>query len=185
MKNLLRKLTKLNACIGAVEFVETQKTPQDAWENCVRGDWMLWYIGKNSKPESNNHRKLVMAACTCARLSLKYLPKDEKRPLKAIQITEKWAKGDIKITIDDVRNAAYAADAACTAADAACAACAACAAANAACAACAAAYAANAANAAAAADAYAYAYAYAACAAALKKCAKIVRKFYPKIGEIR
>ena len=78
----------------------------------------------------------------------------EKRPLKAIETAEAWARGEGRITIEDVKKAAYAADAAAYAA-------------------------AHAAHAAAyAADAAADAAYAAADAATLKKCADIVREHY-------
>ena len=198
MEKFIKKLKKLNAYSEAIEWVKTQKTPQEAWDLCERGDWMLWFAGKLSgKPESNSRKILVLAACKCTRLVLKYIKKGEKRPLKAIQTAEAWAKNKKDVSLCDVKKAAYTAvaDAAVADADADADADAAYTATDAA--AYAAAYAAYTAAAYAAytavadADAAAYA-AYAAAAAAadavyavrqktLKKCADIVREFYPTI----
>jgi hypothetical protein len=189
MKKHITYLKKLNACPEVIEWANQFSTLQKAWNVCERGDWMLWLIGKQSdNPESKSRKKLVLTVCKCARLSLKYISKDEKRPLKVIQIAEKWAKGDNSISLQDIRSAAvdaahaasYAGDAAAHAAHAA------------AYAAHAAAYAGDAPYAAAYAAAYAaYAAAYVANAAAyaahaahaavLKKCADIIRKDYPEI----
>jgi len=162
-------LKKLNACNDAVEWAKQFKSLQEAWDNCERGDWMLWLLGKQSgDPYSKSRKKLVLTACKCARLSLKHVPKGENRPLRAIQTAEKWARGDRDVSLQDVRSAADAADAVYAAGYAA-------------------GYAAYAADAADAADAAYAADAYAAYAAAdardetLKKCANIVRKDYPKI----
>ena len=157
------KLIKLKACPEAIEWASEQKNQKQAWNDCERGDWMLWLLGKLSgKPESQKRKKLVLAACECSRLSLKYIQKDEKRPLIAIETAEKWAKGNA--TIEEVKKAATAASAAAT----------------------------TAASAAAAAYA-AYAASYAAAAAAsyaaaeketLKQCAIIVRKHYPNVPKL-
>jgi len=198
MKEQTRLLKKLNPCGNAVVFVEKYKNPQGAWDACNRGDWMLWLLGKLSgSPRSKSRKKLVLTACKCARLSLKYVPKWEKRPLKAIQVAENWARGkgkklkDIRIAAADAAAAAadvayaYSADAAAdTAYDAAYAA--------------GTAYADNAAAAAAAADAATCVAACvatdAACAAnvavyanadILRKCADIVRKNYPIAPKLR
>ena len=98
---------------------------------------------------------------------MKYIPKDEKRPIKAIQTAEKYAKGIGGVTLQDVKDAANAnADASYAAS-----------------------YSAYAAASYAAVDA-AIAAAYAADADAayaaargntFKECADIVRKDYPKI----
>jgi len=165
------KLTELNACPDAVIWATSQPDEQTAWDNCERGDWMLWLLGKLSKgPRSKSRKKLVLTACECARLALEHVPKSEDRPRIAIETAEAWARGEA--TLQEVRDAAYAA------ADAA------------------AAYAAYAAYAAADADAYAAAYAaadaaaddaadaYAARKKTLKQCAEIVRKHYPKTPKL-
>ena len=163
-------LEKLNACSEAVAWARTQPSRQIAWDKCERGDWMLWILDRTRKRNSPTHRKLVLTACACARLSLKYVTKGERRPLIAIQTAERWARG--LATIQEVRMAAYAANAVAAGGGAAAAA----------------AYAAVDADAAyAAVDAVAAAAAYAAVDAAaaarantLKRCAAIVRKYFPK-----
>ncbi len=157
-------LHELGACSSAVEWAHG-KTLHVVWESCDRGDWLLWLAGRMADKKGWPTRKqLVLAACACAAHALKYVPKSEERPKKAIQIARAWAEG--KATLAEVRNAAYAASAASAAygasaaAYAAYAAYAACSAAYAACSAARAVYA-----------------AYAACAAAsLKDSADIVRK---------
>jgi len=200
MKAWIEPLKEMNACGDALEWCEGYKSLAGAWAVCQRGDWMLWLLGKLSgKPESDSHKKLVLTACQCARLSLPYVKVGELRPLRAIEAAEAWARGDEGIRREDVRKAADAADAAAYAAYAAYAADAAYAA-YAAAAAADAAYAAASASASAAYAAYAAAYAaYAAADAAdaadaayaaapsadtsristLEKCADIVRDYYP------
>jgi hypothetical protein len=187
------QLKKLHACEWAIKWAESGKfqSMQEAWDACERGDWMLWLAAKRCRKRgSKAHRHLVLAACECARQSLKFVPKGDDRPFAAIETAEKWASGDESVSLDDVRNAAYAytaaadsaADSAAYAAEAADSA--ADAAAYAAAAYAAAAYAAAYAAAAYAADAYA---ADAADSAAdvrdksLRESAAIVRKFIPNV----
>ena len=166
------KLERLHPCREALKWAQEQKNQKQAWNDCERGDWMLWLCGKLSgEPESHKRKKLVLASCECARLALKYVKQGEERPIKTIETAEKWANG--KATIEQVRKATAAgANAAATAAyagaDAAYAgAGAAAAAANAA---------ATAAYAGAGADAAA---ATGARSGTLKICADIVRRHYP------
>ena len=111
-----KKLEQMNACKEAVEYAQKFTSLQKAWDVCGRGDWMLWLIGMKVKTVKQRKR-LVLASCECARLSLKYI--SEKRPLKAIQTAEKWARGEGGVTLKDVLSAAYAAYAAAAADDAA------------------------------------------------------------------
>ncbi len=77
MKKHIKYLKKLSACRGAVEWAEQFNTIQEVWDNCERGDWMLWLLGEQSgKPESKSRKKLVLTACKCARLALKYVSKE-------------------------------------------------------------------------------------------------------------
>ena len=157
------------ACVEAVEWCREQPSLDEAWATCTRADWMLWLLGKLSgAPESDMRKKVVLCACACARTALKQVPDGEDRPLQAIETTERWARGDDGVTLDDVRSAASAA------ASAAAASAAASASAAAAYAAYAAAY-----------DADAAAYAAAASAAAarwqhLSKLADFVRQHFPQ-----
>ena len=107
----LETISAFGPCENAYKWLSdnADKSPQQLWAECERGDWMLWLaarLGVDSK-------LLVKAACACARLALPYVPAGENRPLAAIETAEKWADG--KATIEDVkaaRGAAYAAYAA-------------------------------------------------------------------------
>lgn len=182
MKHWSNKLVKLGACKDAVEWAKTQPSAAAAWKSCERGDWMLWIACRTcGKQGSAAHRRVVLTACACARLTLKYIPVGEDRPRKAIETAEAWARRRKGVTLDNVRAAA---DDATDAADAA-----------------------NAYVYAAAISTYAAIYAtyaaiiyasYAAHAAAyaaaaydaertdmLKQCAAIVRKYIPPPPEVR
>ena len=151
-------LNELGACSSAVEWARG-KTLHAVWKTCQRGDWLFWLAGKMADKKGWHTRKqIVLAACVCAETALKYVPKGEERPKKAIQTARAWARG--KATIEEVRNAGYAACYAASAASAVCHAADAAYAADAGYAACSAADAASAAS-----------------AASLKDSADIVRKY--------
>jgi hypothetical protein len=144
---------------------------------------MLWLAGRCAgEPMSDLRRSLTLAACECARLTLPHVRSGEDRPLRAIELAERWARGEAVLR-DELRDAAAAADAYADAYAAAYAAYAAYAAATAATAAYAAYAAATATAAATAADAASATYT-AARKETLRKCADILRKHYPKPPEI-
>jgi hypothetical protein len=152
MNNLQKKLTKLHACDPAIEWAGTQTTLKQAWENCPRGEWMLWFLAA-TKYDPTQHRLL---GAWCARNT----PLGDGRTTWDL-LTDERSRHAIRVaenpesTREELRVAAAAAAAAAADDDAAAAAYAA------------AAYAAAAAAAAAAADAAAVAYvAYAAADAA-------------------
>lgn len=104
---LSEKLTELGACRDAVEWSQQYGDDfQRAWDDCRRGDWMLWLLGKLSGPrESDMRKKLVLACCEVSRT--------------ALPILEAYANGVGGVTLANVRIAAYsAADAAYAAAHA-------------------------------------------------------------------
>ena len=167
-------LLSINACEEARAW-NADRDLQTCWQECERGDWMLWLMKKANLCDL---RTLTLAKAKCAELAKPYM-KDE-RSLAALRAAFDFANG--LISEDELRNAAAAAYADAYA-DAA--------ASAAAYAADADAYAAAAAYAAAYADAaYAAAYAadaadaaYAADAAArikiLRQCADICREVLP------
>ena len=152
-------LLSINACEEARAW-NADRDLQTCWQECERGDWMLWLMKKANLCDL---RTLTLAKAKCAELAKPYM-KDE-RSLAALRAAFDFANG--LISEDELRNAAADAYAAYAAA---------------------AAYAAYAA-AAAYADAYADAYAYAdaaydaAYAAArikiLRQCADICREVLP------
>jgi len=178
------ELSAKHACVEAVRFAEGYESFKAAWDACPRGDWLLWWISKTiAAKQGPERRRLVRVACQCARLALPYVEAGETRPLRAIEIAERWANGDESVTLAEVR-AAYDAAADAAAAAASYASYAAYYAAYAAAAdAAAASYAAAAAADAAAADAAARSQMLAAAAAArsqmLARCVEIVRAEYP------
>ena len=163
MKELL---LKLKACGPAIDWAG-DKTIEEIWATCHRGDWMLWLARKLNIDK----RVLTLAKGHCAN-TVRHLMKDE-RSIAAVDMAIKYGEGnatdsELAAAADAAYDAtadAYDAYAADYAADAA-AAYAAAAAAAAAAAYAAAAYAADAADAAADAAAYAAAAAAAAYAAA-------------------
>jgi len=120
------QLEDLNACEEAVEWVGDRDL-KTAWEECVRGDWMLW-LAARLKVDS---KLVALAACDCAETSLNFVLADEGRPAAALRIARAWCAGEV--TLDEVKVAASDANAAASyaasyAADAAACAAAACAA---------------------------------------------------------
>ena len=94
---------KLNACDEAIEWIGN-RTHQEAWQECERGDWMLWYYFK----KKGFDKYLCKAKADCASL-VKHLMKDQ-RSLDALKACYDYYEG--VITVEDLAAAyAYAADA--------------------------------------------------------------------------
>ena len=116
-KQFAALLTELNACSKATKWAEG-KSLAVVWKTCQRGDWLLWLCGKMAdKPNWPTRKEVVLAACDCAELALKHVPKGEERPRKCIETVRAWAAGNT--TIEEVKTARSAAYAAADAADAA------------------------------------------------------------------
>src|SRR5574337_1368569 len=97
-----RWLISKHACSEAREWA-SDRTAECAWEECQQGDWLLWWAAMAGV----DRKALVLASCACARLALPHVTAGELRPLKAIEIAERWAHGEA--TIEEVRSAASAA----------------------------------------------------------------------------
>lgn len=111
MKNLLKEL---NACEEAREWA-ADKTWQEVYETCHRGDWLIWLFKKTNP---NDLQLLTLAKGHCAN-TVRHLMKDE-RSIKAIDTAIAFGLGEIsKDDLAAYADAAYAADAAVAAAYAA------------------------------------------------------------------
>jgi hypothetical protein len=89
----IQHLKDLRACSNAIEWsVRTEGTPQELWEKCERGNWLLWRIGKIIDRDNESQlRRLTLAKAKCAGLVL-HLMKDE-RSIKAIEVAERFGNG--------------------------------------------------------------------------------------------
>jgi len=98
-------LTKLGACHEA-RHSANNKSLEEVWSTCERGDWLLWLAAK-----INIDRKLIVGiCCDIAEKTLCHVPANEKRPSEVIRIARAWINGEA--TIEQVLSAAYAASAA-------------------------------------------------------------------------
>ena len=77
-------LVHLGVCHDAVAWARGYPSLAAAWAVCQRGDWMLWIAGRFAGPPGDPRRRpLVLAACDCAALALRYVPAGEECPAAA------------------------------------------------------------------------------------------------------
>jgi len=104
MKKFSEKLTEMRASKDAIEWVG-DKTMEEAWETCERGDWMLCGYQK-LYPEKI--REITLAKGHCAN-TVRHLMKDER---SRTAVDAAIAFGEGKISSEELAAAAYdAADA--------------------------------------------------------------------------
>ena len=103
------KLEKLGACNEAIKWASTQPDYKTAWQNCERGDWMLWL----AKALNVDDRKLTLAKYHCVN-QVRHLMVDQ-RSIDAMEAALKYANSEI--SRDELNNYAEAAVAAADAAD--------------------------------------------------------------------
>jgi len=106
------EIEKFNPCVEAIEYRKQFNTFQEAWEQCPKGDWMLWL----AQALEVDIRTLTLAKAMCAN-TVRHLMKDE-RSTKAVDVAIQFGKG--KATREELKDtyaaAAYAAAAYATAA---------------------------------------------------------------------
>jgi hypothetical protein len=90
-----QQLIEMDAHQEVIDWVE-DRTLEQAWNDCNRGDWMLWLLEKMEGKEGwLDEKEIMVLGCWCARRTLKYVPEEETRPLKAIEAKEAWTRGEI------------------------------------------------------------------------------------------
>ena len=98
MKELLKKL---NACEPAIEWAEN-KTWEEIYKTCHRGDWLLWLF-KETNPD--DLQKITLAKGHCAATVL-HLMEDE-RSINAVKVAIAFGEGNA--SREDLNAASYAA----------------------------------------------------------------------------
>src|SRR3990167_7425201 len=103
-------INQFNPCLDAAKYYDACKSSEEAWNNCSRGDWMLWIALKLGV----DIKILTLAKVHCA-LTIKHLIKD-KRSINALEVALKFTNNkatlkELKIAADDAHIAAvYAGD---------------------------------------------------------------------------
>ena len=118
--DLIRYLKSIDACEDGIEYIGSQ-SPEEAWNNCDRGDWMLFFAQKRSI----DLRVLTKVKVECVKL-VEHLMTSADR-INSLRVAERFADGkatkeELKAVSEIAAAAAYAADvisAAAAAADAA------------------------------------------------------------------
>src|SRR6516162_3687052 len=94
MKTVAERIKHLRPCEEAVAWAEGFTSNTNAWQECDRGDWMLWLLGHVSgRPYSSKRKQLVLCACECVALSFKY--SKDKRVTKCLEISKLWVEGKV------------------------------------------------------------------------------------------
>jgi regulator of protease activity HflC (stomatin/prohibitin superfamily) len=95
------EIDKYDPCIDAIRFRSRYQTFEDAWNNCERGDWMLWIAQRVGV----DIRTLTLAKALCAKTVID-LMKDH-RSINAVNVAERFGRGEADE--DELRSAAHAA----------------------------------------------------------------------------
>jgi hypothetical protein len=100
-------IKKFSPCKEGMEYYESKASFEEAWNDCKRGDWMIWIAAEMEI----DRRLLVKAAALCAN-TVRHLMED-KRSTDAIDACFRYAAGEIgKSELENYAAAAYAAYAA-------------------------------------------------------------------------
>ena len=103
--NAYTTIAHLSPCVEAAEWLKTQPDASTAWNNCQRGDWMMWILSKTAVDQQTS----VALACRFARTALQYTNQTDNRPLAAIVVAETWLANPCEETRTAARVAAAAA----------------------------------------------------------------------------
>jgi len=102
------EISRFSPCKLALEFRSNYSSFEEAWNNCPRGEWMLWIAQKLNV----DLLRLTTAKALCAN-TVRHLMTD-KRSTDAIDVALAFGRGEItqkelKIAATDADTAAYAA----------------------------------------------------------------------------
>jgi len=112
MRGYIETIERMGACRDAIEWLVDMDYPtlQDAWDNCLRADWMLWLISVTDLPKIS---KINIAKCAleiaelledispearrCNETTRRYLAKEV--PKKELEEAKTRALSDLTTTL--------------------------------------------------------------------------------------
>jgi hypothetical protein len=102
------KIEGLYPCYDGLQWLDKQKSYQQAWKDCPRTDWLIWLI-ENSIRNESDHKRFMLLLCNMIKCA-----KETNYRKRAIftsdlfdlmSILEQWAAGDTEYTIDNLYTA--------------------------------------------------------------------------------
>ena len=85
---LQQHLESLQACAEAIAWAG-DRTARQAWDECPRADWLLWWAAKTP---ANTRSEIVLTVWVCVRRALRFVAAGEDRSRLAIEAVERWAR---------------------------------------------------------------------------------------------
>lgn len=86
------KLQEMGACREALAWIG-DRTAQQAWDECQRGDWMLWLASRLiDQPNGPTQQQVGYCACECAERLMRYAPTSEDRTCRAVEAARAYTR---------------------------------------------------------------------------------------------
>ena len=85
---LQQHLESLQACAEAIAWAG-DRTARQAWDECPRADWLLWWAAKTP---ANTRSEIVLTVWVCVRRALRFVAAGEDQSRLAIEAVERWAR---------------------------------------------------------------------------------------------
>ena len=82
---------KLRACSDAITFVSRFTTIEEAWDDCYRGDWMLWFAYAVNVPMT----ALTLAKAMCADTARHFMT--DPRSRLSVDTAKEFSKGGVSL----------------------------------------------------------------------------------------
>ncbi len=80
---IAKRIYKFKPCDEAVEWLGKRSSPERAWRQCERGDWLLWIACQLEV-------RTQLAAIACAETALVYVSEHETWPKEAVRLINRF-----------------------------------------------------------------------------------------------
>jgi hypothetical protein len=85
---VIQVLKDLGVCDEAIAWMEGRTDPFEAWNECHRGDWLLWLLGTCAGP-AFDRRRFVLCICDCVEPAVEHAIKETGR--RCLAAARSWA----------------------------------------------------------------------------------------------
>ena len=86
----------LKPCQDALQWAANYTNPVQAWNECPRGDWMLWLLGKtnHSNPWTDGRKALLACCLDCAETAKHLWPEKQLEVISmSVAVLRCWIAG--------------------------------------------------------------------------------------------
>jgi len=98
----------LNPCYESIQFMKSVDYDlMRAWNECHRGDWLIWFLRKTNRLNKDHSVKIAIACAEHVLFKFEEKYPENNKPKQAIEAAKRWLTNPSDITANEASKASF------------------------------------------------------------------------------